>query len=262
MSTDNFRQPPQAPPLFTGTPSSIVADAHRAVAARRAIADAIVQTVTPETAIFANVLRPLADAQSAATRERRVLGFYRDMATDAAVREASAEAARIMEDYALEAAMREDVFRLVDAVFKKDEVLEGEDRHYLTKQRVEYIRNGLGLPPGPQRERFKAIRERLIILSNEFRKNLNEQKGEIWLLPEDLEGMPDDFMSELRRPSLEKMLGNVASTSKTPIAAISSDRPPRVRLACAIRWPHRKNAREMSRFSEKRCCFEMRQLAC
>jgi metallopeptidase MepB len=199
MATDNFRQPPQAPPLFTGTPASITAAAHAAIAASRAAADAIVRDVTPDTATFATVLRPLAHAQSAATRERRVLGFYQDMAVDAAVRAASAEAERRMEDHALEGTMREDVFRLVDAVFKKGEELDGEDRLYLEKRHARFLRNGLGLPAGAQRGRLKEIKERLTQLSNEFGKNLNERKGEVWFLPEELEGLPDDFVPELEK---------------------------------------------------------------
>jgi metallopeptidase MepB len=216
MAAETFGQPAQAPPHFTGTPSSIVADAQRAVAASRAVADAIVRTVTPETATFANVLRPLADAQSAATCERRVLGFYRDMSTDAAVREASVEADQVMKEYALEVVMREDLFRLVDAVFGKKEELDVEDRHYLTKQRQEYIRNGLDLPAGTQRERFKEIKVRLNELSSEFRKNLNEEKGEMWMLPEDLEGMPDDFMSELDKAEDGEHAGKVRIDFENP----------------------------------------------
>jgi metallopeptidase MepB len=260
MATDTFRQPPQAPPLFTGTPASIAAAAHAAIAASRAAADAIVRDVTPDTATFATVLRPLAHAQSAATRERRVLGFYQDMAVDAAVRAASAEAERRMENHALEGAMREDVFRLVDAVFKKGEELDGEDRLYLEKRHARFLRNGLGLPAGAQRGRLKEIKERLTQLSNEFGKNLNERKGEVWFLPEELEGLPDDFVPELEKAVDGENSGKVRVDLTNPDSDKIWDRRPGARRVYDTRWLRRRCARTTFRYSKRRCFSGTRPL--
>ena len=47
--------------------------------------------------------------------------------------------------------MREDVYKLVDAVLNKNETLDPESRRLLEKEHKDFIRNGLGLPAGEKR---------------------------------------------------------------------------------------------------------------
>ena len=99
--------------------------------------------------------------------------------------------------------MREDLFQLVDAALNKNESLDIESQHLLTKQHQQYIRNGLKLPVGPKRDRFKEVQLRLSELQLEFRKNQNEDEGGIWFLPQELEGVPKDFLSSLDKVTEE-----------------------------------------------------------
>jgi Zn-dependent oligopeptidase len=82
------------------------------------------------------------------------------MSPGEAVPEASNRAANILDECALETTMREDLFLLIAVVVKKSEELDDQDQHYLMKQHQMFVRNGLTLPPGSQRDRFKAIKER------------------------------------------------------------------------------------------------------
>ena len=59
--------------------------------------------------------------------------------------------------------------------------------------------NGLNIPAGPKRDRFKEIKKRLSQLGIAFSKNLNEEKGGIWLTADELHGIPEDVLSLLRR---------------------------------------------------------------
>jgi metallopeptidase MepB len=104
-----------------------------------------------------------------------------------------------MDDYSIEAAMREDVFNLVDAVLKKGEKLDPESQRLLEKEHKSYVRNGLDIPAGPQRDRFKEIKKRLSQLGIAFSKNLNEEKGGIWFTAEELNGLPEDVLSLLKK---------------------------------------------------------------
>jgi metallopeptidase MepB len=90
--------------------------------------------------------------------------------------------------------MREDVFKLVDAAFqtRESQNLDPERLHVLEKVRKGYVRNGLELPAGPKRDRFKEIQKRLSQLCIQCQKNLNEEKGVIWFTPEELDGVPSD----------------------------------------------------------------------
>ena len=215
MAPAHLRRPPQAPPVFTATPQSIVADAERLINTSRATQDKVVAEVKPDTAVFANVLRPLAQDDNVMALEAHILGFYQAVSTDQKLRDASSKAEELMDEFFIESVMREDVFQLFDAVVKKNEDLDPESLRLLEKEHKSFVRNGLGLPAGPQRARFKEIKKRLSQLSIEFQKNLNEENGGIWFTPEELDGVPEDVTSGLKRGEGEKE-GKLWLTFKYP----------------------------------------------
>jgi metallopeptidase MepB len=198
-----MRTPPQGPPLFNSTPESIVNDAKRLIEASRKVQDQVVQTVRPDPATFANVLLPLAQAENARQIESSILCFYKDVSFDPKLRDASREAQKLLNGFHSETGMREDLFQLVDAVWKKNEDLDTESRLLLERSHKDFTRDGLGLPAGPQRDRFKEIRQRISQLKMEFRKNQNEESGCNWFLPQELDGIADDVLSELETGSGE-----------------------------------------------------------
>ncbi|KAK4548385.1 hypothetical protein LTR36_010256 [Oleoguttula mirabilis] len=202
MASIKFKKPPQAPPLFTHTPESLIKDTERFIDASKALQDKIVKDVTPENAQFKNVLLPFARDDNAMALESHIIGFYQAVSVDAKLRDASTEAEKKMDDFAIEASMREDIFNLVDAVFKKqkdDQDLDAESRRLLEKDHKGYVKMGLGIPAGPQRDRFKAIKKRLSELGITFQKNLNEEQGGLWFTPEELDGVPEDVTSNLKQ---------------------------------------------------------------
>jgi metallopeptidase MepB len=69
-----------------------------------------------------------------------------------------------MDEFNIEASMREDIFQLVDAAWKREaekKELDGESKRLLQKEWKSYVRNGLGIEKGPKRDRFKEIKKRL-----------------------------------------------------------------------------------------------------
>ena len=203
MAPDHLRKPPQAPPVFVATPQSLLDDAKRLIDASRKTQDAVVASVTPETATFANVLKPLVDHENEMALESNILIIYHMVSTDAKIRHASTEVIKMLDEFYIESSMREDLFRLVDAVYQKEissssSSLDPESRRLLEKERKNFISNGLGLPAGPQRDRFKEIKKRLSHLETEFQKNLNEETGGIWFTKEELDGVPEDVLSGLQ----------------------------------------------------------------
>jgi metallopeptidase MepB len=164
------------------------------------VQDLVVLNVKPDSATFNNVLLPLAHAENAMILEAHTLIFYKDVSADPDLRNASSKAKNLLDDFAIETAMREDLFRLVDAVLRKTENIDPESLYYLQKVHKEFIRNGLKLSVGPKRDRFKEIKTRLSQLTTEFRKNMsNANDGGIWFTPKELEGVPKDSLEELER---------------------------------------------------------------
>ncbi|KAM5434775.1 metalloendopeptidase [Microsporum ferrugineum] len=215
MAPSALRTPPQAPPLFTGTPTSVVADTKRLIELSRAVQDGVANNVTAETATFDKVILPLARDENTMALESHILGFYQSVSTDSKLRDASTEAERLMNDFGIESAMREDLYRLVDAAVKKGEKLDPESQKLLEKEHKDYLRNGLGLPVGPQRDRFKEIKKRLSEISIEFQKNLNEENGGLWFTREQLAGVPEDVLSGLKKGEGENE-GKLRLTFKYP----------------------------------------------
>lgn len=220
-----YANPPQAPPLFTGTKESIVADAKALCDRTRSLLDSLVVKIKPDedpaSATFESVLRPQTEDENESSLSSRILGFYQYVSGDSALRDASTEAEKIMDEFGIECSMREDVFRLVDAVYKhsglaeslekdKDRLIDQalaksaglqdvESARLLEKERKSYIRNGLGLPEGEKRDRFKEIKKRLSQIQIEFQKNLNEENNGIWFTKEELDGVPQDVLDTLEK---------------------------------------------------------------
>ncbi|KAI0847537.1 Metalloprotease [Daldinia vernicosa] len=203
MAPDKYKNPPQAPPTFTGTKESIVKDAQTICDTTRSLLDKLVADVSAPTATFASVLAPMAEDENQSQLSNRILGFYQYVSSDADLRNASTEAEKIMDEFSIECNMREDVFKLVDAVFQaqksKEPDLDAESLRLLEKERKGYIQNGLGIPQGPQRDRFKEIKKRLSQISIEFQKNLNEENGGLWFTKEELDGVPSDVTDGLEK---------------------------------------------------------------
>lgn len=215
MAPQHLRNPPQAPPLFTATSQSVVDDAKRLVAGSRKVQDDVVAGVKAESATFGSVVKPLAQDENVMALESHILCFYQAVSTDQELRNASCKAEELMDEFFIETVMREDVFKLVDAALNKNEALDPESRRLLEKEHKDYIRNGLGLPAGPTRDRFKEIKKRLSQISIEFQKNLNEENEGIWFTREQLGGVPEDVLSGLKTGEGENE-GKVWLTFKYP----------------------------------------------
>lgn len=97
--------------------------------------------------------------------------------------------------------MREDIFKLVKAVYDSPAAkdLDPESARLLDKTYKSYVRSGLELPAEPERARFKEIKKRLSTISIDFSKYLNEENGGIWFTPDELEGVPEDVVSGLKK---------------------------------------------------------------
>ncbi|GAB7362923.1 hypothetical protein MBLNU230_g3223t1 [Neophaeotheca triangularis] len=202
MAGAKMKKPPQAPPLFTHTPQSVLSETDKLLKQSKSLQDGIVSNNTPDSATFDSVLLPMARDDNKMALETHIIGFYSAVSTDAKLRDASTEAEKKMDDFAIESSMRDDIFQLVDSVFKKqkdDPKLDAESKRLLEKDHKGYVRMGLGLPAGPQRDRFKEIKKRLSDISITFQKNLNEENGGLWFTHKELEGVPSDVTDGLKK---------------------------------------------------------------
>ncbi|KAL7273782.1 metalloendopeptidase [Rhizina undulata] len=189
-------------PKFIHTPEKVLDDTKRIIKESRELQDKLAKEVSPETATFDNVVKVLGEEENDMGLEVAILGFYQYVSTNKALRDASSEAEKLLDDFGIESAMREDIYKLVSAVQASHErspfPISEESARLLDKMNKDYIRNGLALPEA-ERARFKEIKKELSILGIEFSKRLNEENGGIWFTPEELEGVPEDVVSGLKK---------------------------------------------------------------
>jgi metallopeptidase MepB len=60
--------------------------------------------------------------------EAHILGFYQAVSVDQKLRDASSKAEELMDEFFIESAMREDIFKLVAEALNKNEPLKPESR--------------------------------------------------------------------------------------------------------------------------------------
>ena len=191
-------EPPQTLVVFPINGLEIIKRVKTAIANTKKAEDEIVHAVSVDNASFDTVLIPLIRDENKRRLEERVLGFFSSVNPDKEMREASSKASQLFDDATVESYLREDVFRLVDAVVQKGEELDTESAHYLQQRHRKYLDYGLKIPAGVERDHFETIRKQMAVLTRTCQKNFNMDSSGIWLKQEDLFGVPEDILRRFK----------------------------------------------------------------
>ncbi|KAK1674015.1 metallopeptidase MepB [Colletotrichum godetiae] len=194
------RNPPQPPPLFATTPTQILTTIRTLITTHHSAQSSIISTVLPQDATYGNTLLPLAHAENALYLTSSLLLFHNAVSPDAATRDASSQARSLLREAEVESATNEALFTLVDAVYNdtaETRYLNPEARNYLHKKHKEFVKNGLRIAAGPDRDRFRVIRAEIETLTAEFAKNLAEADVSLYFTPRELDGFPPDALARL-----------------------------------------------------------------
>ena len=153
--------PPQAPPTWSHTPAEVLALTKDAIAATRAVHDRIA-AIPAASRSFASVILPIAAAATILETRTECLIFYKNVAPDTAVRDASNEAKGLLDEFKLEALMRVDVFEAVrgaaEEVQRSKVQLDAEEKRLVEKMLLDGKRAGLALPEPERKELRKVLR--------------------------------------------------------------------------------------------------------
>lgn len=188
--------PATNPLVFNLKPEDILATADKLIADSKAVEDKVAGLSSGKPA-FGDVFAPLGAAENAMELEHSNATFWQYVHMDKDIRDASSAADKKLRDYGVESGLRVDVYTQVKAAL--DEAAKRPDPEEVrlgAKMALDYKRNGLDLSPEAQ-EKMKEIKKRLSELSITFSRTVNEDKTERLFTKEELEGMPDDFLSGL-----------------------------------------------------------------
>lgn len=197
------KTPPQDPPSFGLTPSSLILEAHSIITTTKTLEDRLAASITPETATFANLVVPLTADDTASRARTSILTLPASVSPDATLRDAAREAQVLLSKACTESLARLDIATLVAAVHKRykagEEDLDSESGHLLEKTYGQYARNGLTLGEGEKRTRFLEMKEELQGVLTAAKRTLTEADDGVWLTRAELDGVPDSVLAQLER---------------------------------------------------------------
>ncbi|KAK5994773.1 Saccharolysin-like protein [Cladobotryum mycophilum] len=205
--------PPQPPPGFNWEPSFIIAEAKRLIVATTQVWDRIAQ-IPLEHATFENAFLPILHDENSRMATARIISFFDSASPSKELRDASHQATEILSQDKLTCWGREDVFNVIDSVWKKQQqqqkhgALDAESHVVVERLRRNFIQAGMGLPDQGSRARLRSILEQRQILERQYTRNLDSDIGGQWLTVEELEGFQqhistDGQLMETRDSSIE-----------------------------------------------------------
>lgn len=220
---------------FDLPPFDDISDADFEPAMEAALADARANVAaiadSPDEPTFANTIEALEEADALLSK---VLGVFYNLAgadanetREALQRKFSPQLAAYSSDILLNA----DLFARIDALWeaREDLDLSDEQARLLMMTRRRFVRAG-ALLEGEDRDRYRAVMERLAVLGTEFTQNLlaDERSWHMELNEADLEGLPDFAIDAARAAGEDNGVGGpVVTLSRSLITPFLASSPKR-----------------------------------
>ncbi|SMY27347.1 unnamed protein product [Zymoseptoria tritici ST99CH_1A5] len=170
---------------------------HGAITQTRSAIHQIIHQVPPSTATFTTILLPLSHAENTLAQKTHLLIFHASAHPDPTIRQTSTQARALLDVFAIEVALNEPLFTLINAVVHKAEELAPEDARLLgTKYRTS-IRHGMLLPDSSSRDRLRELRGQVGEATVAFQANLVNANGGVWYSRSALNGVPERVLDSL-----------------------------------------------------------------
>ena len=186
----------------TVTPESVGAEVEGAIARAEELLAGVVAPQPART--WASTMAPL-DRVAALTTIASGRGpFMARVHPDKAVRDAAQAAEERLSKWVSDLAFRRDLYEAVEEYTATEEAaaLQGEDARLLAFARRDFRRAGHALGE-EQRAEVQRLRTRLVELGVAFARNIDEYQDGLDLTREELDGLPEDYISRLSAGSAE-----------------------------------------------------------
>ncbi|OJJ45922.1 hypothetical protein ASPZODRAFT_143788 [Penicilliopsis zonata CBS 506.65] len=192
--------PPQAPYSLNHSSEQLWEITNTGLEASGARLDRI--AALPETEwTFEEFIVPLAQDENERLLQSSFVEIYQYVEPEKELRDASRAATEQWYSFASEVTSREDLFRGIEAVKKSQEAsgsLNAAESHYLDRLYGTYRRNGVHLD-AEKKKTFQTLQQRMEHLAAECRSNLAEDSTGVWFTESELEGVPETYLSRLKR---------------------------------------------------------------
>ncbi|KKP02794.1 peptidase family M3 [Trichoderma harzianum] len=210
---------PQLPPAFDATPLSLIEEAKAFIDHTRTVWDKVALKVQPNDATFENTIIPIITDENQKYIRLRILRFYSSTSPSKELRDASNSATSMFNDADVELYSRVDIYHLVSAVLngihQEREDLDDESIYYVEKLHRTLRQNGCGITDVRKKQAFEQAQKRIQGLVTQCTSNLHEDSSGIWLSIEELEGVPEKILAQLKQGEADHE-GQVWVKTKVP----------------------------------------------
>ncbi len=146
---------------------------------------------------FKNTVGALDDLGFEIGRTANRFSLIKETSTDAALRDATTDAIKELEEWMVGLDYREDVYKSVKAYAATKPKLKGEEAKLLAEMMRDYRRAGLELPK-PQRKEVEKLRKELARLTTDYESNITKAQKPMKFTKSELEGVPEDFLKQIK----------------------------------------------------------------
>ncbi|KAJ9148665.1 Metallopeptidase [Pleurostoma richardsiae] len=188
---------PQMPPKVLSA-AELIPTMRNILREQAAARDAVVRTVSPSSATFANSIKPLIDVENRTQGEIAVIAMLRYASPDQAAREASDEAIGLLHEFESDFTAREDLYHIIKAVKDKAEDLDPESVKYLDQLLLDFTRCGQGRLSQDDIKLYLAGRNHIDSLRREYNRNIRNDDEGVWFSPEELDGVPEPDLARFQ----------------------------------------------------------------
>lgn len=183
-------------PPFERSPQASLDAIDKAIEAANAKLDAIGQLKSGEVT-FDNTIVALDDTAFEVSLVANRTYMLKETSENPEHRKKATEAIKKVDEWAVGLDYREDVYRAVKAFAESKPKLKGEDKRLFDQTLRDYRRAGLHLSKA-KRDEVEKLRKELSSATTEFRTNITNAKKSLKFTKDELDGLPDVFLGQVK----------------------------------------------------------------
>lgn len=175
------------------------------------------KTVTPETATFDNVLKPLAEVENDVQGKFAMIEMLQ-YGSPYLETQTEYDKARELYIKAQTTWLADgNFYKLLQAARAKDDFnrLDAESQHLLEKELLRYRHAGHGLLGLVQLEEFQRRNSEILQLEREIHQNIAREKGGIWFTLDELDGVPETELAKWKDVTTNNNTDNYSQKEET-----------------------------------------------
>lgn len=159
-----------------------------------------VAAVNPPERTFENTIRPLDEVTNLLIETDGAFCFLAYVSEDKSLRQIAEESDKRMASFRTELGFRTDIFRAVQEfnATKEYQSLKPVEQRLCQFIERDFKRNGLALDQTRQNE-VQKLRQQLVEIGISFRKNIDEFEDYIVVSEDDLAGLPENYIANLKK---------------------------------------------------------------